>query len=57
MVLVDARLAAEESEVPIGTAVVCDGKAVARARSGRGTKRSPSARAGFSATGFLWVWP
>ena len=47
--LEEARLAAEEGEVPIGAVVVCDGEVVARAHNRRETDLDPSAHAEFSA--------
>jgi len=47
--LEEARLAAEEDEVPIGAVVVCDGEVVARAHNRRETEADPSAHAEFSA--------
>ena len=49
MALDEARLAAEEGEVPIGAVVVCDGHVVARAHNRRETDADPSAHAEFSA--------
>lgn len=49
LALDEAHLAAEEGEVPIGAAVVCDGEVVARAHNRRETDRDPSAHAEFSA--------
>lgn len=49
LALDEARLAAEEGEVPIGAIVVCDGGVVARAHNRRETDRDPSAHAEFSA--------
>ncbi len=49
LALDEARLAAEEGEVPIGAVVVCDGEVVARAHNRRETDRDPSAHAEFSA--------
>ena len=49
MALDEARLAAEEGEVPIGAVVVCDGRVVARAHNRRETDADPSAHAEFSA--------
>ena len=45
LALDEARLAAEEGEVPIGAVVVCDGEVVARAHNRRETDRDPSAHA------------
>ena len=47
--LEEARLAAEEGEVPIGAVVVCGGEVVARAHNRRETDLDPSAHAEFSA--------
>ncbi len=47
--LEEARLAAEEQEVPIGAVVVCDGEVVARAHNRRETDHDPSAHAEFRA--------
>ena len=47
--LAEARLAADEGEVPIGAVVVCDGRIVARAHNRRETDRDPSAHAEFHA--------
>lgn len=47
--LEEARLAADEGEVPIGAVVVCEGAIVARAHNRRETDRDPSAHAEFSA--------
>ena len=47
--LEEARLAAEEGEVPIGAVVVCEGEVVARAHNRRETDLDPSAHAEFSA--------
>ena len=49
LALDEARLAAEEGEVPIGAVVVCDGEVVARAHNRRETDLDPSAHAEFSA--------
>ena len=49
MALDEARLAAEEGEVPIGAVVVCDGRVVSRAHNRRETDADPSAHAEFSA--------
>lgn len=49
MALDEARVAAEEGEVPIGAVVVCDGEVVARAHNRRETDADPSAHAEFSA--------
>lgn len=49
MALEEARLAAEEDEVPIGAVVVCDGRVVARAHNRREGDADPSAHAEFSA--------
>lgn len=43
--LAQARLAADEGEVPIGAVVVCDGRVVGRGRNGRETRRDPTAHA------------
>ncbi|KXB62028.1 tRNA adenosine(34) deaminase TadA [Olsenella sp. DNF00959] len=45
----EARLAAQEGEVPIGAVVVCDGRVVARGRNRRELDHDPSAHAEFSA--------
>ena len=47
--LEEARLAADEGEVPIGAVVVCDGQVVARAHNRRETEHDPSAHAEFAA--------
>lgn len=47
--LEEARLAAQEDEVPIGAVVVCGGEVVARAHNRREVDRDPSAHAEFSA--------
>lgn len=49
MALDEARLAAEEGEVPIGAVVVREDKVIARAHNRRETDRDPSAHAEFSA--------
>ena len=49
MALEEARLAAEEGEVPIGAVVTCDGELVARAHNRRETDADPSAHAEFRA--------
>ncbi len=49
LALDEARLAAQEGEVPIGAVVVCDGEVVARAHNRRETDRNPSAHAEFLA--------
>lgn len=49
MALDEARLAAEEGEVPIGAVVVHEDKVIARAHNRRETDRDPSAHAEFSA--------
>ena len=49
LALEEARLAAEEGEVPIGAVVVCGGEVIARAHNRRETDRDPSAHAEFSA--------
>ena len=49
MALDEARVAAEEGEVPIGAVVVCDGRVVARAHNRRELDEDPSAHAEFSA--------
>ena len=49
LALGEARLAAEEGEVPIGAVVVHDGEVIARAHNRRETDRDPSAHAEFSA--------
>ena len=49
LALEEARLAAEEGEVPIGAVVVCCGQVVGRAHNRRETDRDPSAHAEFSA--------
>jgi tRNA(adenine34) deaminase len=41
----EARLAAEEGEVPIGAIVVCDGAVIARAHNRRENDRDPTAHA------------
>jgi tRNA(adenine34) deaminase len=41
----EARIAAEQGEVPIGAAVVCDGAVVARAHNRRENDRDPTAHA------------
>lgn len=47
--LAEARLAAQEGEVPIGAVVVCGGEVVARAHNRREALADPSAHAEFSA--------
>ena len=49
LALEEARVAADEGEVPIGAVVVCDGEVVARAHNRRETEADPSAHAEFSA--------
>ena len=49
MALDEARLAAEEGEVPIGAVVVREGEVIARAHNRRETDHDPSAHAEFSA--------
>ena len=49
LALEEARLAAEEGEVPIGAVVVHEGKVIARAHNRRETDADPSAHAEFSA--------
>ena len=49
LALEEARLAAEEGEVPIGAVVVCDGEVVARAHNRREGDADPSAHAEFRA--------
>ena len=49
MALDEARLAAEEDEVPIGAVVVHEDEVIARAHNRRETDRDPSAHAEFSA--------
>ncbi len=49
MALDEARLAAEEGEVPIGAVVVHEDKVIARGHNRRETDRDPSAHAEFSA--------
>lgn len=49
MALDEARLAAEEGEVPIGAVVVHEDEVIARAHNRRETDRDPSAHAEFSA--------
>ncbi|MGI6230612.1 MAG: tRNA adenosine(34) deaminase TadA [Tractidigestivibacter sp.] len=49
MALEEARLAADEGEVPIGAVVVCDGKVISRAHNRRENDLDPSAHAEFSA--------
>lgn len=49
LALEEARLAAQEGEVPIGAVVVCDGAVVARAHNRRETDADPSAHAEFLA--------
>ena len=49
LALEQARLAAEDGEVPIGAVVVCDGDVVACGRNRRETDLDPSAHAEFSA--------
>lgn len=43
--LEEARLAAEEGEVPIGAVLVCDGAIVGRGRNARETQADPTAHA------------
>jgi tRNA(adenine34) deaminase len=43
--LEEARLAAEEGEVPIGAVLVCEGAVVARARNARESAHDPTAHA------------
>lgn len=47
--LAEARLAAEEGEVPIGAVVVFDGEVIARAHNRREAEHNPSAHAEFTA--------
>lgn len=47
--LAEARLAADESEVPIGAVVVLDGEVISRAHNRRESDADPSAHAEFSA--------
>lgn len=49
MALDEARLAAEEGEVPIGAVVTCSGEVVARAHNRRESDADPSAHAEFLA--------
>ncbi len=49
LALDEARLAAEEGEVPIGAVVVCDGEVVARAHNRREGDADPAAHAEFLA--------
>ena len=49
MALDEARIAAEEGEVPIGAVVVHDGEVIARAHNRRETDADPSAHAEFRA--------
>ena len=49
LALDEARVAADEGEVPIGAVVVCDGRVVARAHNRRETDHDPSAHAEFAA--------
>lgn len=49
LALDEARLAAQEGEVPIGAVVVYDGEVVARAHNRRENDRNPSAHAEFLA--------
>ena len=49
MALAEARLAADEGEVPIGAVVVHEGEVIARAHNRREKDRDPSAHAEFSA--------
>ena len=49
LALAEARLAADEGEVPIGAVVVCDGVVVARAHNRREQDHDPSAHAEFAA--------
>ncbi len=49
LALEEARAAAAEGEVPIGSVVVCDGAVVARAHNRRETDHDPSAHAEFRA--------
>lgn len=49
MALAEARLAADEGEVPIGAVVVYEGEVIARAHNRREKDRDPSAHAEFSA--------
>jgi tRNA(adenine34) deaminase len=41
----EARIAADEGEVPIGAAIVCDGAVIARAHNRRENDRDPTAHA------------
>ena len=43
--IAQARLAAEEGEVPIGAVIVCDGRIIARGRNRRESRRDPTAHA------------
>lgn len=47
--LEQAKLAAQEGEVPIGAVVVCEGQVIAEARNHREADADPSAHAEFSA--------
>lgn len=49
LALEEARVAADEGEVPIGAVVVCDGQVVARAHNRRELDADPSAHAEFAA--------
>ncbi len=49
LALEEARLAAEEGEVPIGAVVTCDGEVVARAHNRREADADPAAHAEFRA--------
>lgn len=49
LALEEARLAAQEGEVPIGAVVTCDDIVVARAHNRRETEADPSAHAEFTA--------
>lgn len=49
LALEEARLAADEGEVPIGAVVVCDGAVVTRAHNRREQDLDPSAHAEFAA--------
>lgn len=49
LALEQARLAAEEGEVPIGAVVVRDGEVIARGRNTRETRRDPAGHAEFNA--------
>jgi tRNA(Arg) A34 adenosine deaminase TadA len=49
LALQEARLAAEEGEVPIGAVVVCDGEVISSAHNRRELDHDPSAHAEFRA--------